>query len=87
MPILKEQIAKRVKGSLAEKEDWWYLCYDTDAGEFFIEHEWDHVNAYRVSERSSDTERHSVDGWNGPGSDKVQEARANLEERVRADRT
>jgi hypothetical protein len=87
MPILKEQIAKRVKGSLAENEDWWHLCYDTDANEFFVEHEWDHVNAYRVSEHSSDTERHAAEGWTGPGSGNLADARAKLLERARAHRT
>ena len=88
MPILKEQIAKRVKGQLAENEDWWHLCYDTEADAFYIEHSWDYVNAYRVSQgHNSGTERHSVEGWQGPGSEKVDEARAKLKEGARGNPT
>ena len=84
MPVLKEQIAKRVKGQLGEKEDWWHLCYDTAADSYHIEHSWDHVDAYRVSRGSdSDADQHPVEGWAGPGSDKVSDARAKLEERAR----
>jgi hypothetical protein len=88
MAILKEQIAQRVKGQLGEKEDWWHLCFDADANSYYIEHSWDHVDAYKVSRGTdSDTERHPLEGWNGPGLEKIDAARAKLEERARANRT
>ena len=31
------------KGHLGQYEDWWYLIEEDD-GNFYVEHEWDHVN-------------------------------------------
>jgi hypothetical protein len=79
MAIWKEQIAKKIKGSLMENEDWWYLCYDTDTHEFHIEHEWSHVDAYNVAKAAdSGSSTHAVDAWNGPGSENVAAAKEKL---------
>jgi hypothetical protein len=77
MPILKHQIAKRVKGSMAEKEDWWHACYDTDTKEFFIEHSWDHVQINGLSQDAGSS-RHSIDDWNGEGRDNIPAAKEQL---------
>ena len=84
MPIIKVELDKRVKGSLMEREDWWHLCHNTEPGEQFVEHEWDHVNAYKVSEQSSGTEVISVEQWlNGPGSQgKLDAAMAKINEKT-----
>lgn len=79
MPVLKREIAKRIKGSLQETEDWWRLCYDTDAQKFFVEHEWSHVNAYRLSAPADyGTERMPVEGYRDHGAAKVEQAKAEL---------
>ena len=39
------EIGKSVKGSLAQKEHWWYLIVE-DSGEKFVEYEWSYVNPY-----------------------------------------
>lgn len=81
MAILKEQIATRTKGSMAENEDWWYLCYDTDKSTFFVEHEWHHVkiNGLKVD---SGTSVHDANTWTGSGSENVEGAQKRLLERA-----
>lgn len=75
MAVIKKEIARRTKGSLQEKEDWWYVCYDADTGQSWVEHEWDHMNAYKLGKDSnSGTEKHSVDEWiegRRPGYEKI----------------
>jgi hypothetical protein len=44
MPLLRKELHKRVKGSLANDEDWWRLVFDTDAKRLYVEHEWSHVD-------------------------------------------
>ena len=79
MAVLKKQLHMSAKGSWAEREDWWWLCYDTEARAFHVEHEWDHMNAYKLGEPSDKgTACQSVEGYGGPGSDRVEEAKAIL---------
>lgn len=79
MTVLKREISKRVKGSLAEREDWWRLCYDTDTREFYVEHEWHHSDAYNVRRAADEgTTRADVNGYSGAGSDKIEGAMAAL---------
>lgn len=80
--ILTFELAKSAKGSLAEREDWWNLCMDTETGELWIEHAWDHVDAYNVSKVNRGTSRHSVDGWTGPGSKNIEAGIAKLKEQA-----
>ncbi len=81
MPILSEHLATRTKGSMAENEDWWRLCYDTDSKEFFVEHEWSYVkvNGLRVD---SGTTRHDPDTWNEQGAENIPGAKERLLERA-----
>ena len=76
--IFKEQLAYRQKGSLAEREDWYRLCYDSSTGEFYVEHEWDYVNPYNVREASSGTSKHDAVSWDGEGADRLEEAKRAL---------
>ena len=79
MPIYREQIAKRIKGSLAEKEDFWTLCYDSDEQRFYVEHMWDHMNPYKLSEKgNSGTTVHDADAWTGEGAEKIPDAKQRL---------
>lgn len=79
MAVLKHQIAYRVKGSLAETEDWWHLCYDTESDVFFVEHEWDHANPYpRGGPGDSGTKRYDAANWDGPGREELAAAKALL---------
>lgn len=54
-----------IKGSLMETEDWWRLVTEDD-GQIYIEHEWSHVDPYKLSLPSnSGTERFGVDEFLG----------------------
>jgi hypothetical protein len=73
--VLRTQIAKQTKGSLGEREGWWTLCHDDQSREFFVEHEWHHMNAYKVDLKAeTGTTRLPLEGYVGRGADKVQEA-------------
>lgn len=64
MTVHRIEIAKKVKGSLMENEDWWYVCYDDADQTSWIEHQWDHVDAYNVARGSDNgTERHEIQEW------------------------
>ena len=79
MGILKRQLAMVVTGSLGDKDDWWRLCYDTDVREFFIEHEWSHMNGYNVkSPPVEGSQRLSAEGYRGHGLDKLEQAKQEL---------
>ncbi len=43
MTEYRRQLHYRMKGSLGNDEDWWYLVFDSESHELYIEHEWDHV--------------------------------------------
>lgn len=77
MTILRETIATRTKGPMAENEDWWYLCYDTELKHFFIEHEWSHVQINGLKQDGG-TSQHDVETWSGEGVARIQEARKKL---------
>ena len=82
MAIVRKQIAIRIKGSLAEREDFWYLCYDPEADRFFVEHEWDHMNPYKLGEGGDRGKtEHSVEEWiaqKREGFEKIDDARAEI---------
>lgn len=79
MAIIRRQLKLVVTGSLGDKDDWWRLCYDTDAREFFIEHEWSHMNGYNVASPAVEgSERKSAEGYGGPGSEKLEQAKQEL---------
>lgn len=84
MPILHEQLAKRAKGGMAENEDWWHLCYDTDTEKFYVEHSWSYLDrkSLRVDSGSS---QEDAESFFGQGSEKIPEARARLLERVKTE--
>jgi hypothetical protein len=83
MAILTVQIANRVKGPMAENEDWWWLCYDTETQKFCVKHGWDHVQINGLQQRAGEAE-HNADTWQGPGSDKIPSAKMSLLERANA---
>lgn len=78
MAVLKHEIARSIRGSFGQTEDWWRLCYDTDADEFFIEHEWDHANPYRGGPSNSGKKRHDAASWDGPGHEELNNAKDSL---------
>lgn len=78
MTIERVEIDRRIKGGMNEDEQWWYLCLDTDTGEFFIEHQWDYVNRFNVSQASRGTERIEIEDYRGRGSEKIEAAKAEL---------
>lgn len=83
MAVLREQIASRTKGPMAENEDWWHLCYDTEAETFFVEHEWSHTSI-SSSKTNSGTTRHDADTWNERGAEQIDGAKKRLLERANA---
>lgn len=86
MTILTEQLEYTAKGSLNETEDWWTLCYDTDVNEFYVEHQWDHMDPYKLGNNSGShgTSRLSADKYIGPGSHKLDEAKRKLLEKAKS---
>ena len=79
MAILKREIHRKVRGSLAQDEDWWRLCYDTHAREFFVEHEWSHVDPYRTDNPFDvGTRTFSVDSYRGPHARRIPALQAKL---------
>lgn len=80
MTILTEQLEFTAKGSVNQTEDWWTLCYDTEAREFYVEHQWDHMDPYSIGKKKGDAGRTrlSVDGYEGPGRDKLADAKRAL---------
>lgn len=83
MSILSEELASRTRGPMAENEDWWRLCYDTDAGTFFVEHEWSHTSISAL-QTNSGTMRHDADSWTDQGAEKIEGAKRRLLERANA---
>lgn len=77
MAVLREEIAKRIKGSHSQTEDWWHLCLDTETGEYFVEHSWDHV-ALNSLDQNVGADQHDADTWKGPGSENIKSARERL---------
>lgn len=80
MTVTRIEIAKRIKGSLMENEDWWYLCYDDSSDSAWIEHKWDHMDAYNVGKAGdSGTSTHKLHDWiesKGHGYENVESALA-----------
>ena len=59
MAILRTPFHEKFKGSMMmENEDWWTLLIDTKTGEYFVEHEWSHVD--RTGGRARDAGRSEV---------------------------
>jgi len=56
------QVYQKVKGSLMENEDWWYLVVD-DNGNRHVEHEWSHVDPYGKREPNSGKIKISIDDF------------------------
>ncbi|HEV7318237.1 MAG TPA: hypothetical protein VGO04_06470 [Ensifer sp.] len=77
MSILKSELASRTKGSMAENEDWWYLCYDTEDRQFFVEHEWIHMKS-KGHPTESGSERFEASKYAGVGAESLERAKASL---------
>ncbi len=76
---MRLQFHRSSTGSPSEREDWWYLVYDTDAQAFHIEHEWSHKELHlSFASMQEGHERLSADRYVGPGSDKLHEVKADL---------
>ena len=86
MTVYREQIAQRIKGSLAEREDWWTLLYDSETGTFQVEHEWDHMNPYKLGEGDSSRGKsyHPAETWDGEGTSSIEAAKTRLLAKARA---
>ena len=72
MTVHREEVHKRVKGSLMQDESWWHLCYDNDADAFWIEHDWDRVDPYNLAAKADvGSRRLSLEEYSGPGADQI----------------
>ncbi len=79
MAILKREIHRTVRGSLAQDEDWWRLCYDLHAREFFVEHEWSHIDPLRADTPFDvGTRTISVESYHGPHARRIPALKAKL---------
>ena len=84
MPVFKEELEKRIKGALMEDESWWYLCFDSDADEFWVEHDWDRVNPYNLKEAADvGSRRMPLEGYTGPGAVRIEELKELLKGRAK----
>lgn len=83
MAILSEELGSRTKGPMAENEDWWRLCYDTDTGAFYVLHKWDYVQINGLNQNAGE-EKHDADTWRGEGAGKIADAKKRLVEQARA---
>ena len=54
------QIGERIKGSLMQNEDWWFLVLE-DNGTCHVEHEWSHVDPYGKGQPNSGQKNYSVE--------------------------
>ena len=81
MPILSEELGSRTKGPMAENEDWWRLCYDTDTKELYVLHKWDYVQINGLRQNAGE-EKHDPDTWRGEGAGKTAEAKGRLMEQA-----
>ena len=68
MAITRTRIHAKVKGALAENEDWWVLIVDTESDNKTVEHEWSHTNAYGPGQNSGMTSM-TVDEFLGSDAD------------------
>lgn len=86
MPIFSEQLHFSAKGSHNQTEDWWCLCYDSDVAEFYVEHEWDHMDPYNIGKQPSDSGkvRIAIEGYTGPGHEKIDRAMQSLLQQANA---
>lgn len=78
MATLVRELDKRIKGPMAETEDWWRLMRDDD-GSLFVEHEWSHTNLNKLS-TDADTARYSIDEFLESASPQASKAVAALQE-------
>jgi hypothetical protein len=44
MSIAKKELYRSAKGPVMNNEDRWYLGRDTESGDVFIVHEWEHLD-------------------------------------------
>ncbi|MGK2740545.1 hypothetical protein ACSHT0_06585 [Tepidicaulis sp. LMO-SS28] len=62
MPEQLKPFHTKVKGSLAEDEDWWYLEVDEDSGQQVVRHKWHHCNPYKLSQPANEgSKTYSID--------------------------
>jgi hypothetical protein len=50
---MKRLLHERVKGPLANNEDWWYLVFDQETKRLFVQHEWSYVDLGRLHSENS----------------------------------
>jgi hypothetical protein len=62
---------------MAENEDWWSLCYNTDTKAFFVEHGWHHVRINGLKANSG-TDTYEAETWTEQGADAIPGAKAQL---------
>lgn len=81
MAILKEELERGQTGSLSENDNWWRLCYDTESGQFYVEHEMDGLKANN-QQPFAVTNHHDADTWSGRGAARIPDAKGRLLDRA-----
>lgn len=75
MAIKRHKLFEKAKGSLMEKEDWWFFNHDEETGEQWVTHEWSHHNPYNSSEKpDSGKTQYSIDEFLKAGQAQPKEA-------------
>jgi hypothetical protein len=83
MTILKEEIARGQTGTLDENDNWWRLCYDTEASKFYVEHEMDGLKPNNQQPYAV-TNYHAAETWGGRGATEIPAAKQRLLKRASA---
>jgi hypothetical protein len=60
MALLRKRFHFHTRGAVGTYEDWWNLVFDTDEGEFFVEHEWAHTDVPGPGKTDTGTEHVSL---------------------------
>jgi hypothetical protein len=72
------KLHERIKGPMANNEDWWHLEVDDKTGEKRVVHEWSHVSISNFANQNSGEKSFTVDEFRA--SSEHPDAKARLEE-------
>jgi len=73
MAKLTRQLHERIRGDNTENKDWWSLVFDTESKRLYIEHEWSHTDAWRVSRSNTGIAEFDINAFLAEGEAPAQE--------------
>ena len=72
------QLKERIKGPMANDEDWWRLVVNDATGQMHVEHEWSHVSISNFAQHDSGETHFTIDEFRA--STEPSDAKRTLEE-------